>query len=125
MKEITINHEVEQLTKVLSSTLSKEFDFVENIKDVKWIERAFYQELKLKIVIDKRWAAENFSRESLEYIEQDYQSSGYAHIGPFFFTTCVYDDDINEKVIFVILQVMSFFGHKLKEDEVTLSYIIE
>lgn len=112
-------------TKILNTTLPKQFEFIEGVKDVILLNVSFLFTLKLKIVLNKNWVEKNFSKNDLAYIQDDFESDGYSLLSPY--TVKVYSDekiDI-DKVDSYIYSIISFLGIGRTVNNLIVSYIVE
>ena len=113
--------------KILNSTLPTEFDFIERVKDVVLVggENYFYITLKLKIVLKRDWVVKNFSKDAMEYVNDDFEEDGYSLLSPF--TVQAYSDEKidTSKVDLYIHNILSFLGLKTDVSNIITSYIIE
>lgn len=121
------NELVSAAEKILSTTLPKEFEFIEGVKDVIVINPgdSFYNGLKLKIILKKDWVAKNFLKDAMEYIQDDFENDGYSHLSPF--TAHTYSDEKIDpsEVDSYIHNILSFLGLRTDIMNITTSYIIE
>lgn len=113
--------------KILNSTLPTEFDFIERVKDVVLVggENYFYITLKLKIVLKRDWVQENFLKDAMEYVNNDFEEDGYCLLSPF--TVQAYSNEKidTSKVDLYIHNILSFLGLKTDVSNIITSYIIE
>lgn len=113
------------ITKILKSTLPLEFEFIESIKDVYTFAGSFYNNLKFKIILKKDWVEKNFSKDSMEYVNDDFEIDGYSLLSPF-----TAEEYSNEKINTMdveryAIRVISFLGVNTNKMSITISYIIE
>jgi hypothetical protein len=116
----------ESISKVLNTILPKKFDFIERIKDVKVIESSFYDYLKFKIVLKKDWVEKNFTKDSMEYINDDFEIDGYSLLGDF--TVGLYSNGKikHEDVLYFAINVIKMLGTLRTSDiRIDAVYIIE
>lgn len=73
----------QSISKVLNTMLPKKFDFIKSIEDVIVTESSFYDFLKFKIVLKNDWVKENFAKDAMEYINDDFEADGYSLLGDF------------------------------------------
>lgn len=116
----------ESISKVLNTILPKKFDFIERIKDVKVTESSFYDYLKFKIVLKKDWVEKNFTKDSMEYINDDFEIDGYSLLGDF--TVGLYSNGKikHEDVLYFAINVIKMLGTLRTSDiRIDAVYIIE
>lgn len=112
--------------KILNSTLPIEFDFIERVKDVHFTSGTYHtQTLKIKIILSKDWAENNFDNDALKYVSDDLENFGHSLLSPFAMSMFSKKEIETEKVDEYIETILTFLGINPDELHIQTTYIIE
>lgn len=112
--------------KILNSTLPIEFEFIERVKDVHFTSGTYHtQTLKIKIILNKDWAENNFDNDALKYVSDDLENFGHSLLSPFAMSMFSKKEIETEKVDEYIETILTFLGINPDELHIQTTYIIE
>lgn len=116
----------ESLKKVLNTLMPREFPFIEGVEEVVATGDQFNRYVKFKAILNKDWITENFPKDSLNYLGEEYEEWGEVLLSPYSLQELSYGK-INEKqlssFIETMLTMIGFGGRALSSFDV--AYIIK
>lgn len=112
--------------KILNTTLPKEFEFIEGVKDVHFTSGTYHAKtLKIKIILSKDWAENNFDNDALKYVSDDLENFGHSLLSPFAMSMFSKEEIETEKIDEYIETILTFLGINPNELHIQTTYIIE